>query len=450
MLLFPEQFKKRMQEKLRDEWSSFEEAHKRPSPISIRLNPKKASSPIVGGEPIPWTKVGKYLAERPVFTLDPRFHAGCYYVQEASSMFLEQAFSQHVSADQPLRVLDLCAAPGGKSTHIISLLNSDSLLLSNEVIRSRVNVLSENIQKWGYPNVVVTNNDPKDFTTLEGMFDVIVIDAPCSGEGLFRKDPDAMREWSPDNVAICSQRQQRIIHDVWPALKENGILIYSTCTYNESEDENILKGIKEEFDVEFLSLNKGNDNIEEINEDGICAYRFYPHKVKGEGFFISVMRKKESAPMFSIKPSKSGFETPEKRVRDEISRWFDYPDAKLIQRDDLIQLIPGRSADLVLFLTQRLRVVYAGTYLATAKHSKLVPEHALALSCLLRRENFLSVELNEAQALHYLRRETINISTDIKGFALATYNGTPIGWMNVLPGRINNMYPQEWRIRMKI
>ena len=178
--------------------------------------------------------------QRPSFTFDPLFHAGTYYVQEASSMFLEQALKQSVDLSQPLRVLDLCAAPGGKSTLLQSLLNKESLLVSNDVIKSRAAILEENIVKWGAANVVVTNNDPAHFARLENYFDAIVIDAPCSGSGLFRRDPEAINEWSENNVQLCSQRQQRIVADVWPALKQNGILIYSTCSYSAEEDEAIL------------------------------------------------------------------------------------------------------------------------------------------------------------------------------------------------------------------
>jgi 16S rRNA C967 or C1407 C5-methylase (RsmB/RsmF family) len=199
--------------------------------------------------PVPWAEHGIYLAQRPSFTFDPYFHAGCYYVQEASSMFLEQALKQTADLSQPLKVLDLSAAPGGKSTHIQSLINENSLLVSNEVIRSRANILKDNIIKWGSANVIVTNNDPRDFAQLEGFFDVIVIDAPCSGSGLFRRDPEAIEEWSENNVQLCSQRQQRIIMDVWPALKKDGILIYSTCSYSKDEDEDIANWILSELPI---------------------------------------------------------------------------------------------------------------------------------------------------------------------------------------------------------
>ena len=217
-----------MRARLQDQWPAFQLSLQESSPTSIRLNPLKKSK--VPEKKIPWTETGYYLEQRPRFTLDPLFHAGAYYVQEASSMLMEQGVRQSMDVTQPILALDLCASPGGKSTHLLSLLSADSFLVSNEVIRARASVLSENIQKWGYENVLVTNNDPIDFQLLPGFFDLIVVDAPCSGEGLFRKDQAAMKEWSVDNVQLCAQRQQRIVADVWPSLKEEGILLYSTCT----------------------------------------------------------------------------------------------------------------------------------------------------------------------------------------------------------------------------
>jgi 16S rRNA C967 or C1407 C5-methylase (RsmB/RsmF family)/NOL1/NOP2/fmu family ribosome biogenesis protein len=449
MTLFPPGFKTRMQQTLGDEWDAFEKVHAEPSPVSIRINPSKHPG-LKDTESIPWSTSGFYLDPRPVFTLDPLFHAGCYYVQEASSMFLEQAIKQHVLPAKKLRVLDLCAAPGGKSTHLLSLIDSDCLLVTNEVIRSRVNVLSENIQKWGHHNVVVTNNDPEDFGVLHGFFDVIIVDAPCSGEGLFRKDPNAIQEWSEENVLLCSNRQQRIIDNVWPALKQNGILVYSTCTYNESEDEKILKYAKDNHQLEFLSLDTNGWNIEQIENRGTIGYRFYPHRVKGEGFFLSVMKKVEEETPLSIKPSKTAFSFPEKRVTEEVREWLINAGEYLIQRNELVQLLPALHAETIYYLTQKLRVVYAGTFIATVKHNKLVPEHSFALSNQLKREKFNDVKLNEKEALKYLKKETVSIQPEQKGFALATFNGVPLGWMNVLPGRINNLYPSEWRIRMQI
>ena len=245
---------------------------------------------------VPWSSEGFYLDERLTFTFDPLFHAGCYYVQEASSMFVEQVLRQYVTG--PVKMLDLCAAPGGKSTHARSVLPEGSLLVANEVIRNRSQILAENLTKWGHPDVVVTNNDPADFSALPSFFDVILTDVPCSGEGMFRKDSVAVEEWSPENVEICWQRQRRIIADVWPSLKPGGILIYSTCTYNTKEDEENVRWIQQEFGAESLAV----DIREEWNITGnlLCGesasvYHFFPHKTKGEGFFLSVLRKPETA-----------------------------------------------------------------------------------------------------------------------------------------------------------
>ena len=263
---------------------------------SVRLNPLKniTEKYFPGAEKIPWSSNGYYLPERPSFTLDPLFHAGAYYVQEASSMFLEEALKQTVDLSKPLRVLDLCASPGGKSTLIQSVMTAESLLVSNEVIKTRVNTLSENIMKWGAQNVIVTNNDAKDFQRLPGFFDVVVVDAPCSGSGLFRKDNEAIAEWSLNSVALCSARQQRILHDVLPALKENGILIYSTCSYSENENEEVADMLSEEEGLESLrlSINDQNGITETVSENHRCyGYRFYPDKIKGEGFFIAAFKK---------------------------------------------------------------------------------------------------------------------------------------------------------------
>src|SRR5688572_3334894 len=255
---------------------------------SVRVNPFKKSEIVNLRSKIPWTDHGYYFETRPSFTFDPLFHAGCYYVQEASSMFLEQALKQTADLSQPLKILDLCAAPGGKSTHLLSLISKESLLVSNEVIRSRANILTDNIVKWGCSNVIVTNNDPRDFQRLKNYFDVIVVDAPCSGSGLFRRDPEAIDEWSEHNVALCSQRQQRILADVLPALKNGGLLIYSTCSYSRQEDEEICEWLMSELKLKREKL-KVNDEwgIVETRQ----GYRFWPDKVKGEGFFFACFKK---------------------------------------------------------------------------------------------------------------------------------------------------------------
>ena len=444
----PFEFEQAMQKQLPDSFSKFTQSLKEVPPVSIRLNPNKhrASDHL---EKILWSQCGRYLKERPVFTLDPLLHAGSYYVQEASSMFLEQAFLQSTEQNAPIKVLDLCAAPGGKSTHLLGLMNKQSLLVSNEVIRSRATVLSENIQKWGHCNVVVTNNDPQDFQRLQGFFDVIVVDAPCSGEGLFRKDPDAMKEWSTASVELCSKRQRRILSDVWPALKQDGILIYSTCTYSEQENEENLFWLKKEHDVEFIKL-KLNDEwgIENIHSHGMEGYRFYPHRVKGEGFFLSVMRKTKEEPVFRIK-GRSTFISPSPKILDQLQDWILHSEEKsFINRNEQFQFFPKDKIQEIEFLAKNLYLLSAGTLMATAKHEKLIPEHALAMSVELSKDIFNRVELEREEALRYLRKETLSIQSAKKGFSLMAYQNTTLGWANVLDNRINNLYPTEWRVRM--
>ncbi|HEX6226540.1 MAG TPA: rRNA methyltransferase [Chryseolinea sp.] len=446
---FPQAFKKREQAHLGNQWNDFVTAHLEPPPTSIRLNPRK-SRVLSRAQPIPWTAFGTYLDDRPSFTLDPTFHAGRYYVQEASSMFLEQAFIQSTESLASLNVLDLCAAPGGKSTHLLSLMNEDSLLVANEVIQSRAGVLAENVQKWGHCNAVVTNNDPRDFQRLPGFFDVVVVDAPCSGEGLFRRDPDAAREWSEDAVALCSKRQKRILNDVWPSLRSGGILIYSTCTYNTQENEENLKWLREEYDVESVPLKLKEDwDVITVKDNSLTGYRFFPHRVKGEGFFLTVLRKIGAQSETKLN-ARTGFTHPSKKINEQLSNWILGAEEKtLINRNDRIQFVQRQKTQEVEFLVKNLRVVVAGTYLATVKHDKLVPEHSAALSLSLNRDFFTVIPLEKEGALQYLRKDAISVQTGRKGFALVSFDNLPLGWVNVLEGRINNLYPAEWRIRIR-
>jgi 16S rRNA C967 or C1407 C5-methylase (RsmB/RsmF family)/NOL1/NOP2/fmu family ribosome biogenesis protein len=447
---FPNGFEERVKPQLQDEWPEFINAHHREPPVSIRINPTKKNFTLPV-DPVPWTSSGFYLPQRPVFTLDPSFHAGAYYVQEASSMFLEQAFKQIIPTNKPLRVLDLCAAPGGKSTHIVSLINEASLLVSNEVIRSRVNILGENIQKWGNNNVIVTNNDAADFQRIPGSFDVIVLDAPCSGEGLFRKDPNAKEEWSPSNVDLCSARQRRIIEDVWPALKPGGIMIYSTCTYNEQEDEDAILWLKQNHGVESIRLELDPSwGIQEVERSGMYGYKCFPHRVKGEGFFLSIIQKPETI-TDPQRVSLGSFNPLSKRIEDTVRTWVRDPELKtFFQRDNTIQFFPTAHFDFLRQVAKNLRVNLAGTFLGTLKHEKIIPEHGLALSSELQTSEFKIVDFDEPMAIQYLRRESLRVDLNYKGFALASFKNLPLGWMNVIPGRINNLYPQEWRIRMSV
>lgn len=425
-----------------------------PAVHSIRLNPAKLQSlpalfSAIDAGGVPWNRYGHYLSERPFYTLDPLLHAGAYYVQEASSMFLEQALQQTVDLSRPLRVLDLCAAPGGKSTLIQSLLSKDSCLVSNEVIKTRAGILSENITKWGAANVIVTNNDPRDFQRLPGLFDVVVVDAPCSGSGLFRKDPEAISEWSENNVLLCSQRQQRILADISPALKEGGVLIYSTCSYSVEEDEAILDWLLAETGWEAIRLS--TDPQWEIVETGMQGrgYRFYPDRLKGEGFFIAALRKTATAEA-GRDNKKLKNERPAAKEIAVISPYLEQPDSffYIRQHDDVIAM-PVVMEEVFTAIQGALYIRKAGIKLGTIIRDELIPDHELALAAAIA-PGVRSVNLNREEALQYLRREELKTGQDIvKGWSLVRYEGLGLGWVKVLPNRINNYYPASWRILNK-
>ena len=421
---------------------------------SVRLNPRKSiskSPDLKISEPIPWSSSGYYLSERPIFTLDPLFHAGVYYVQEPSSMFLEQVLLQIVDITRPLKILDLCAAPGGKSTLIQSIINNESLLVSNEVIKNRVNILQENLTKWGGQNVVVTNNDAKDFSRLENYFDIIVVDAPCSGSGLFRKDPDAITEWSPQNVDLCAQRQKRILADAYPSLKQNGILIYCTCSYSKEEDEDILDWVQESFAVRSLRVDVKPEwqIVESLStKHNLYGYRFYPDKLKGEGFFISAVEKLDGD-VDTRHTKNTNLNRASKNELEMVKRWIKSDtDIAILKHEENVIGIPNALEGEIPILQKRLYLKQAGIFIGKFTAKDLIPDHALALSDLPSSE-IASVVLNKEAALQYLRKADVFIDVGQKGWLLVEYNGINLGWIKNLGNRVNNYYPKDWRILMR-
>ncbi|HTL82981.1 MAG TPA: rRNA methyltransferase [Bacteroidia bacterium] len=431
---------------LGDEFPQWEKSFGEAPPVSIRVNPLKWKNNYPGTR-IPWCETGYYLPSRPSFTMDPFFHAGYYYVQEASSMGIEQAMNQLVDLSKNVKVLDLCAAPGGKSTHLLSLITENSLLVSNEVIRSRANILVENLVKWGRDNFIVTNNDPEHIGELTEFFDVMLADAPCSGEGLFRRDHDAMKEWSAGAVELCTMRQRRIILDAWPALKENGFLIYSTCTFNEEENEKNIVWLKEKIKFESVELQFPADwGIVETKKNGIHGYRFFPHRLKGEGFFLTVLQKKEHS---SSKPGKQKpvMNLLNNREKELVKNYVNDPARfDFFSFDGLVTLFRKTISSEMQTVCRRLNVVHAGLAIAElAKGLKAV--HPLAVSTELNRRNFPEVELSKEDALKFLAREEVKLVGEKTGMTLVTFKGAPLGWLNALGNRANNLYPKEWRIR---
>jgi 16S rRNA C967 or C1407 C5-methylase (RsmB/RsmF family)/NOL1/NOP2/fmu family ribosome biogenesis protein len=421
------------------DWRAFSDALQQPAPVSVRYNRHKSPAPQVS-EAVSWCAWGKYLTQRPVFTLDPLLHAGAYYVQEASSMCLEQTAALWRDKTR-LRVLDLCAAPGGKSTHLADLLPADSLLVSNEVIYSRTGALMENLSKWGNPNVVITQHDPADFAALPGFFDVMLIDAPCSGEGLFRKDPASVDEWSEEHVTLCAERQRRIVTAAWNALKNGGLLLYSTCTYNEEENEHNVRWIRQHLGAEVVTLPLQSAWHITSNEYG---HRFFPHKTKGEGFFLSLLRKTQPTPA----AGRAG-RTPKPNILKRPPAWL-HGDFTFIREGLNVQALPSPLAQDMLFLKQHLRVLQAGVRTGEIKGNDMAPSAPLALSTALRREAFLSEEVDLNTALHFLRRDAVTLPHLPRGFVLLLYQNFPLGFVKNLGTRSNNLYPPGWRVRMNI
>ncbi len=415
-------------------------------PVSIRLNPFKKSDitfPFKGE--VPWCEGGYYLKERPLFTADPLFHAGCYYVQEASSMFLSSIFKQTVSADNDLTVLDTCASPGGKSTLVSSFLNNKSVLVANDVIKGRAETLAYNLAKWGKCNHIVTNNDTNVFSDLNEMFDVILVDAPCSGSGLFRKQPEAIHEWSLQHVEQCSVRQYKIIENVYPALKEGGLLIYSTCSYSEAENEEVVKRLIKEFTLEIVKIKVPPEWGIDESEIG---YRFYPYQLEGEGFFCSVLRKTEKSPYKAFKtlgPIKQATKETLKQLENFIK--VD-DDLQILEHASGLKLASRKLSDTWKKLSVKTYVKQAGTPIGELKHGNLVPHHSLALSVYLHPK-LLKLELNNDNAIRYLKKENLTLNGSSEGLKLVSYQGFGIGWAKVLSNRINNYLPNEATILNK-
>lgn len=411
-------------------------------PVSIRLNPAKRF-PHHFHRQVPWCSQGYYLDTRPIFAHDPLFHAGAYYVQEASSMFLDHVLRTLQADVQPMRILDLCAAPGGKSTLIASVMHPQSVLVANEVIRSRTAVLHENITKWGDARVIVTHNDPADFATARHYFDIIVADAPCSGSGMFRKDPDAMQEWSIAHVAHCSKRQERILEDVLPALKPGGWLIYSTCSYSEEENEHIVDGLVQSGYHCFI------DSTVSMRFPGIVlgknGYRFYPYNISGEGFFIAAMQKPDG-PASPIHQTGCHYDPCSNAEKENAAAWLNNPELYVCVKDKENLLAIPHSVYTVLQTCGKWHILQAGVRMGACKRNQFIPEHDLFMSAAWSKHLPL-IELDAEAALQYLRKNTFTLPDTSPGWAAITYQQVVLGGIKVVPGRFNNYYPTAWRLR---
>jgi 16S rRNA C967 or C1407 C5-methylase (RsmB/RsmF family)/NOL1/NOP2/fmu family ribosome biogenesis protein len=437
MIALPQEFVQRIESQRHDAQELFAALNSE-APTSIRLNPRKLADVFPTNQTVPWCSNGRYLPERPSFTKDPLFHAGVYYPQEAGSMFIH-AILQQLNLSESAVAIDLCAAPGGKSSILLDNLSSDALVISNEIVRNRAFILRDTLTKWGASNAIVSNKSAADFSKFSGLFDLILVDAPCSGEGMFRKDLDARTEWTRGNADTCALRQTEILDDIWPSLKTDGYLIYSTCTFNPDENDKQIKLLLEKYDCEIVELNFPESFQLESSDFG---YACLPHRMQTEGFFFSVIRKLERVNPYTVRKSKKT------KTKESL---FPY------QLDERLQAVeiqghfyqaPKTQLELMLHLNEQLGSMKFGTRLGEFINHKFNPHFEYALAN-FGPSQFAKQELSLDQALNYLKGN--NIELDCKdGWHLASYQNFSLGWFKKIGNRINNYYPKELRIRMAL
>lgn len=445
-------FRQRMLHKLGEKnYLKFESSLSESSPTSIRLHPTKNNEDQGNLSQIPWCPLGKYLNERPSFTLDPAFHTGEYYVQESASMFIWHILDQCIADNKEIKILDLCASPGGKTSLIAAYLENKGLLVANEVIKTRAYTLKTNMIKEAYENVVITNNDPKDFGVLDNFFDIILVDAPCSGEGMFRKNHKAIDEWSEENAIHCAARQRRIIADVLPSLKENGYVIYSTCTYNDQENIDNLIWATKNLPLKNIVVECPEEwGIVKIEKEDNLGYQFYPHLVQSEGFFISLMQKTEATPKNKIK-IRVKLEPASKSEMLTLSKWVQLNPNMTFAKDptDMVHYYPISFKDEINMLFSYVRIIHCGITFGKITKDIVVPEHDLALYPKVS-ENIPRYELSKKEALLFLKKELNQIDSEELGWIIVTYHSNGIGWIKNIGSRLNNYLPNEWKIRMSL
>ncbi len=440
MTKLPESFLQRMESRISEkEFQDFVSAYEHSALQSIRLNPKKYTGVFDDLVPVPWFSSGKYLDEKKQFITDPLWHAGAYYVQEPSSMILGEILKQLFPEEKPKRALDLCAAPGGKSTMLQSLLDENSVLIANEVIKSRAQILKENHIRLGISeNLIITQNDPKQFSGLEELFDYIQVDTPCSGEGMFRKDDAASHEWSEANCNLCCERSKRILADIIPALAKEGYLVYSTCTFNPKENEESVHWACQSFDLSSVQFDFPAEwGISEVEFNGIFGYYFYPHKVRGEGLFVSVMKKNSGYGLLHLESAK-------KLKSVQIPQLIE--SENIIQQKEILIWETEELRKVKNFIYNKLNIVYSGIELGEIKGKDFIPTQALA-SFYKHLHIFPEVDVNAETALQFLRGNDPQLHLDQKGIYLLTYQNSGLGFVKFLGNRSNNYYPKPWRIK---
>ena len=413
--------------------------------VSVRINWAKFTGALPVADQVAWWSSGFYFPERGSFTFDPRLHQGLYYVQDAASMFIAH-IARFLAGGKPVKWLDACAAPGGKTTAVIDALPEGSVVVANEFVHTRADILRENLAKWGYPDVRVTNADTKIFRKYKGLFDVVAADVPCSGEGMMRKDPEAVAQWSGALVESCAGRQREIVANLWESLAPGGYFVYSTCTFNRVENEEMVQWIVDEYDAEPVDISVDESwGIAPGIDTRIPCYRFIPGITRGEGLFIAVVRKPQSDASFHIKNKHKVAKVSGTKV--DVSDWLNSEAQVGIAVDkDRVMALP--TSALALSMPPELRPEIP---IAVIKGRDLIPTQNLAQSSLLNSGKFRKVEVDRFTALKYLRCEALTLPADTeKGFVLLTYGGLPLGFVKNLGNRANNLYPAEWRIRANI
>lgn len=419
------------------------------APVSVRVNTLKGIGVRAGAPSVPWHPQGFYLDERPVFAADPAWHQGLYYVQDASSMVqgfvVKTIVDRYFAGIEPLRYLDACAAPGGKTIAALESLPATALVVANEYDRHRSNILLENLAKSGAPNVVVSRGDACKYSKLQEEFDIIAVDAPCSGEGMMRKDEQAVKQWSPALIADCARTQEQITDALFRAIKPGGIMIYSTCTFNASENEKQLERLIEEFGAESidLGLEQFDGVFKGFDTDAHC-YRFAPGHVRGEGLFISVLRKPGKLTATS---EKSKTKAPGQFALQHVLDSELYSE---VNTGSKIILRPAAHDSFIQKLASKVDLIRSGLHIATIKGRDTIPTQTLALSSKLNTESFANLELNYTEAMSYLHGDSLSdIDSELpKGFVLVTYDGHPLGFVKNIGRRANNLYPEAMRLRL--
>lgn len=421
------------------------------SPVAVRCNPFKNGTRL-GGEPIGWSRWGVKLAERPSFTNDTAFHAGCYYVQEAGSQFVGHILE--CTGIGGGRILDMCAAPGGKTTLYAAMAGPDGLVVANEPVRNRTAVLADNVRKWGLGNTAVTCNEPRAFEALGEYFDVVAVDAPCSGEGMFRKDERARSEWNENNVRMCAVRQSEILDSAWRVLKPEGVLIYSTCTFNRTENEEQLQRFAAKHDGEIEAAGevvcKDEWGIVTGREGCFQTFRFYPHRTDAEGFFAAVARKSGTAEQSAVKSGRRGKNVMTEAAgaaRQELARWVLEPDKmRFASIGESLYGFRASTFDEVKMLSETVNVVCSGVEMGRIFDGRLKPAHPLAMFAGLDRKAVAVAEIDRTAALQYLRKEPFDVGAMSEGMNLIVCDGCALGFAKRIGNRCNNSYPNSLRI----